>query len=746
MIDTVLHTMTLSSFSQPVPPPDISLSYLSRSMPTDLRMFTCTTAGCGKSFRRRDYLRRHEAAHSNYRPFSCGLCQILFTRKDILEKHYKTQSHQQKRFNLTSRNPSLTFKYVDPKPQEPSKTKSPQVSESTPSFYANLDWLFGELDQTEPDVYTTSEADPTLDDVPSSKTLESAPLTKQTEVAIKEILEQLQVDEFPFGEVSIFLQQFARHFNSIYPIIHQPTFDANDINRWLLVAIISIGMSYTTSEHYDIACKIHKRFRLNLYGQISDVKVDLELLQAVLLDDLCGKMLGDTNQISLGHVFHGTSINLLRYSGYLDNLQEPSIESEDTDTMTTWKEWIHYESCKRTAFLGFLVDSQHAALYGHTQLLSSFEINLDLPYTDAVWNAPDYELFRSEYRKQPTEMKIRKKPEWEAEDMDHEFSKSSLFNTDLEGHWPSFLFSLRRLMQPYKKHHKEYHEQCFSQFSRLIMLHGVMSITWDLKGRNLLDLGFVRKRSLSLLLKRLNIALVNWKGYYEIQIKFTNIRSGSSQGVLNDYGLSDTFWNNVSSLQLAIITLNYDFNSVSNVIDSILKREPSSLSNEQALQAWARTDSSKRAVVASCKLLNSILENLNTIRTIPHMIWAVYISCVTIWSYELNVDVISSPNSKSLLTPSHNNHNGLGSSLDILKKDVKTYIMSILEDESFELKRLEPKDISVYLNTQKYVRAILEVGCNLIKLSMWRSADNLVLKLRAILESQGFLPGHSRSL
>lgn len=63
--------------------------------------FKCLEIGCGKSFTRKDYLKRHIANHTTVKPYACVQCQVLFTRKDILEKHYKTKAHHNKRNQLT---------------------------------------------------------------------------------------------------------------------------------------------------------------------------------------------------------------------------------------------------------------------------------------------------------------------------------------------------------------------------------------------------------------------------------------------------------------------------------------------------------------------------------------------------------------------------------------------------------------------------------------------------------------------
>ncbi|GMG40663.1 unnamed protein product [Ambrosiozyma monospora] len=66
--------------------------------------FVCNFPGCGKSFKRRDYLSRHEANHALTKPYSCQICDFKFARKDLLEKHKSSKSHNSKLAKFNSNN------------------------------------------------------------------------------------------------------------------------------------------------------------------------------------------------------------------------------------------------------------------------------------------------------------------------------------------------------------------------------------------------------------------------------------------------------------------------------------------------------------------------------------------------------------------------------------------------------------------------------------------------------------------
>lgn len=85
--------------------------------------------------------------------------------------------------------------------------------------------------------------------------------------------------------------------------------------------------------------------------------------------------------MELSDIFHGTMVTLARRLGIFETSYEPGRPSSGLPPDSPWLEWIHKESLKRCvtnnipqlytanpvrlAYFIFVVDVQHAILFGH---------------------------------------------------------------------------------------------------------------------------------------------------------------------------------------------------------------------------------------------------------------------------------------------------------------------------------------------------------------------------------------------
>jgi len=109
--------------------------------------------------------------------------------------------------------------------------------------------------------------------------------------------------------------------------------------------------------------------------------------------------------------------------------------------------WIEKESMKRTAFFAFVMDAQHASIFGHTPNLSISDMHIPLPSTDALWRSPNPSAWARE--------RARTEPS------------------------PPFLSALRALLA------RQPTPASFSPFARFVLLHGLYSIAKHMQDRDL---------------------------------------------------------------------------------------------------------------------------------------------------------------------------------------------------------------------------------------------------------------------
>ncbi|PWY76081.1 MFS general substrate transporter [Aspergillus sclerotioniger CBS 115572] len=243
---------------------------------------------------------------------------------------------------------------------------------------------------------------------------------------------------------------FFTRFNTTYPLIHQPTFDPSTTTPVLLAAILSMGATYSSREAHQLAVGIHDSLRnqLFLHPDFSP-QPDLWVLQAMLLIDCFGKMRAGPKQRERAQLFHCVLIKLIRRSDCCAIRTTPSPPNTPSPTLTeTWHSAMHAEQKKRLALHCFMWDTQHAVLFSQSLCMSAFEIRSSLPCSPSAWEASTAEEWA---RHTPSS------------------SNNPLFLTVLKGYiTPATTPRPRDL----------------NVLARSVILHGLMSVSADLKRRD----------------------------------------------------------------------------------------------------------------------------------------------------------------------------------------------------------------------------------------------------------------------
>ncbi|EGW33497.1 uncharacterized protein SPAPADRAFT_151691 [Spathaspora passalidarum NRRL Y-27907] len=693
--------------------------------------FICST--CYKGFTRKEYLYRHEKNHQNIRPFVCKECNLTFTRSDLFSKHCKSKSHRRRwieHINPANSSPEENPQYTQPKaiipliagPSATTNTPPPMHDHSINLYWFfndvspmdNMYWLFSDLASNNEELFRSPAGIP--NDIPTSmyqnlynEDTNSAfnnnkiSMTEETRSKIILLFPLDPLQQTSLKRFEEYLDLYWFNFAQTFPIIHQATFDPNTINIYLLVSIIVIGMAHSLDKiEYETSIALNKKFRRVIYDVIEErTELPLPLIQALLLHNFCAKNFADSQLCKIAQIDHGANIMYMKFSGLFENLTEPVVNKDATgDALSNqWREWIHYESCKRAVFFEFICDTQHA-IFSKLELLTAFDIKLELPCTDEVWNCTDPFKFINEYQKQPKGLLSHPRIPHESNGASNgkpipEGEHIESLHSDQTVHvstWPTFLWSLKSMM--HSKQDMEYSLDCYSLFSRYIILHGLVRICYDMRGQNLFDLGIVSNQKLSEYFSRLEKGFLKWKDYFDLHVKLyeEQVKSkGEGQTnssnlilTLNDYGPTNASWANVSFYYTGLFCLYGDIPAIkkfaleyksftSDKVQGLKEIEHDR--NDVMIDQWAKSIYGRVALVEACMFLRLVHNNEETINTFSHVPSTAHMAALIIWCREMKRERAYTSENCNYFLP-----NG-DIDYELSRRDAAEYISSILNKE-----------------------------------------------------------------
>lgn len=258
------------------------------------------------------------------------------------------------------------------------------------------------------------------------------------------------------------LDLFFTHFNTTYPLIHMPTFEPSKTEPLLLLSIILLGATYSDKNSHQMAVCIHDVIRPSIFAHAGfSPSPKLWTLQTLLLVECFGKSRAGQKQHDLSHLFHGLLINLIRRSDCQSVASTPGPpEGGDLASLdSSWKRWAECEQKKRLALLCFMWDTQHAVLFCQSLCMSSFELRCAMPHDQGVWEAQSAESWATAWG----------------------HSRSSPDIPEI-----MFLPMLKSYLAPGPASETR---SGMNALSLVLVLHGIMSVAWDMQRRDHTSLG-----------------------------------------------------------------------------------------------------------------------------------------------------------------------------------------------------------------------------------------------------------------
>ncbi|KIW96767.1 uncharacterized protein Z519_02158 [Cladophialophora bantiana CBS 173.52] len=400
-----------------------------------------------------------------------------------------------------------------------------------------------------------------------------------------------------------YLDLFFSRFNVAYPLLHQASFNPSETETLLLLAVILLGATYSEKSIHRLAVCIHDVLRAQIFQHPAfSATPELWMLQTILLVECFGKSRAGQKQHDMAHLFHGLLINLIRRSD-CQTVRQPNFREESGDLEDNWRRAIDVELRKRLAFLCFLWDTQHAILFSQSLCMSAFELRTTLPCNQTTWEASTAEEWWRHARK--------------------------------EAQIP-FLSVLKVYMNPDSG--AQIPE--LNALSRLLVLHGLMSIQWDLKRRDQTSLG-VGTSDQQRWQDRLAQSYDAWKADFDTYCMNMTLSLSDSSSRRAEFTRFSTA--TIAIYHAAHITLNVEildlqiYAGARHIIGHPVTRADYDRSRS-VVKAWAKPGGSTPAAKAAwhaAYLLRDGIMNLENwdVNNAFHYPWCLYLSTLTCWVF-----------------------------------------------------------------------------------------------------------------
>ncbi|KAF2085590.1 hypothetical protein K490DRAFT_46125 [Saccharata proteae CBS 121410] len=399
---------------------------------------------------------------------------------------------------------------------------------------------------------------------------------------------------------------YFTRFNTAYPLLHQPTFDPSRVEPLLLLSVLLIGATYCEKDAHQLAVCIHDVVRPQVFAHAGfNAKPDLWVLQTILLVECFGKSRAGQKQHDMAHLFHGLLINLIRRSDC--QIVRSSMSNEwSNDLESDWRAWAEAEQKKRLAYLCFMWDVQHAVLFCQSLCMSAFELRSALPCDQALWEADSARRWQ-QLRKR------RKTP-------------------------PLFLNLLKAYLNPSTPPAPK----SLNALSRVLLLHGLMSVSWDMKRRDQTSLGLVGNSAVMGDWKvRIGKSYDAWKTDFDAYSSNYLDLYGQNDSLLRREMLTFTTAHN-AIYHAAHILLNAEFLDLQIYAGArhILGRpvgRPDYERSQRIIKSWASQQPAPASTAAwhAAQLLRAGMTDLQDFDSMGlfHYPWTVYLATLTCWAF-----------------------------------------------------------------------------------------------------------------
>ncbi|GAA6059026.1 hypothetical protein JCM10212_001251 [Sporobolomyces blumeae] len=377
------------------------------------------------------------------------------------------------------------------------------------------------------------------------------------------------------------------------PAVHRASFRPNQAPTPLLLSMMLLGSYFAPLDAYQLAVQLHPWFRGKVFCSPEfRPRAEIWLHQTVLLIVIFGKLCSTRMDHEMAHIFWSSCITLAKRSGLFSQLVVEVPESKKDDVDFLWHAWIQEEVAKRLAQIMFAVDVEHAAFFRHSHTLSAFQVQLQLPCEEDLWEAPNAIEWKrlNDHARQPIQ----------------------------------FISALKACLTA------THDPPTLNPFSRIAVLHGLLSVSQDLHWRDHV-LGFSnQERRAQNWRDMISSAYNTWKQRLDGALVEA---SPATRQLLRA---------SISLYATAQITFSIDIHELqiyagAQVALGLVVTPPIYHAAETRVRMWSSSKEGRASTWHACHFLRSCLmhwqQSTGDLAGCLHHRWAVYIACLAVFAF-----------------------------------------------------------------------------------------------------------------
>ncbi|KAG5759791.1 hypothetical protein H9Q69_005772 [Fusarium xylarioides] len=382
------------------------------------------TCHCGKSFIRKEHLRRHQATHGE-RNFVCPICQRSFTRNDLLRRHLtrhdmptapdprrgracdachanKTKCDGGTKCTLcVKRGINCTYKHAS---KSSSGSKSPSEDTADPRTVAN------------------GFTSPALIQNLTPGTPQISP-NDEIKAGFKRIANHVRSGEIPIGEdtpvpaldnnwIEGNSKEYFGRFHDTWPLLHGPSYVTMETSLLVSVSIAMISCWLRSPDEFeDVVLQLHESLMSAFSDWIAnprsrheyDEPWPFETYQAILMNIIFAFYHGNERLVSKASLLRGTFVVALREAEFFNS--DNAAEQQRVHYPGTFVPWLMTirDRWKRLIVSLFKIDTYLSIARFQAPTLFREEIDLTMPATYSLWNAYGLNIFFKRITLEPTD-------------------------------------------------------------------------------------------------------------------------------------------------------------------------------------------------------------------------------------------------------------------------------------------------------------------------------------------------------